>query len=385
MSKDGNRSTVSLFLPLAFGLLLGLVILYHKAYLIENNMKPEDFALGQETSSYWGKFLGRAIQCSTPNDSDDCIAAYSDNDSDKDLVLWLGNSQLHGINQMKTNDINAVELLHRSLRGDGQYVMGLSYPNVSLQQNYVTFEYVRYKLPITTLILPVVFDDFRETGVGSQFSHAFDMPAVVKSLNYTEIGHSLVDEYVEQHTDDSDMPALNETVQEVSEKFLNNIAKDNWKIWEKRSELKANLLGDLYFFRNWLFGINASSIRNIIPGRYQQNFEAYRAILQSAKQHDIKVLTYIVPLRNDVARPYNKQDYLSFKDEVLLMAKNNNAHFADLEDLVPSQEWGMKSNTGLGQKPEIDFMHFQFMGHQRLAEAIKRKLAFFKRDVSSDF
>ena len=68
-----------------------------------------------------------------------------------------------------------------------------------------------------------------------------------------------------------------------------------------------------------------------------------------------------------------------------LMAKDNGAHFADLENLVPSQEWGSKSSTSLGNEPEIDFMHFQVKGHQRLAEAISDGLVILGGEQTDDF
>lgn len=384
MVKDNNRSALSLMLPVIGGLLAGFFMLDYGSSLIDPSGKLEEFALGPETSTYWGTFSGRKIHCSTPNDSDNCIAAYSEYGADKDLILWLGNSQLHAINQMEVKDVTAVELVHRSLRDGGQYVMGLSYPNVSLQQNYVTFEYIGYKLPIMTLILPVVFDDFRETGIGSQFSLAFETPGVVNNLMRTKIGKSLVSDYAEQYPENSDMAGLRETMQEQSEVYLNDYLTAKWKIWEKRPDLRAQVFKNLYLVRNSVFGINASSVRNVIPGRYRQNFEAYNAILKSAAKQKIKVLTYIVPLRNDVKRPYNKQDYSAFKEKVRLMATDNGAHLLDLENLVPSQHWGEKSSTGLGQESEVDFMHFQFEGHERLAAAILDGLVVLAGDQSSD-
>ena len=385
MINNNNRSTFSLMLPLIMGLLFGLLILDYGSSLIEPSEKPEEFALGVETSTYWGSFSGRRIHCSTPNDSDECITAYAKHDADKEIVLWLGNSQLHAINQMEAKDTNAVEILHRSMRDDGKYVMGLSYPNTSLQENYVAFEYLSYKLKVETLILPLVFDDFRETGVGDQFSLAFETPAVVRSLSRTKIGESLVGGHNIKSSENSDMAGLQETIQEQSEVYLNDMLKNKWVIWAERADLRAQIFGNLYLFRNWIFGINASSIRNMIPGRYKQNLEAYNAILESAAKQNINVLTYIVPLRNDAQRPYNEDHYFRFKEEVRLMAKDNGARFADLENLVPSQEWGNKGSTGLGQESEIDFMHFQAKGHQRLAEAISDGLVILGGEQTDDF
>jgi hypothetical protein len=112
----------------------------------------------------------------------------------------------------------------------------------------------------------------------------------------------------------------------------------------------------------------------MIPGRYSSNIQALIATLQSATEKNISVLLYIVPLRNDAERPYNVEQYSNFKEEIKLLAKEYKVQFADLESLVPSNEWGNKNSTSLDGGDEIDFMHFQAGGHLRLAEAIDKNL-----------
>ena len=130
----------------------------------------------------------------------------------------------------------------------------------------------------------------------------------------------------------------------------------------------------LYLFRNWIFGITPSSVRKMIPGRYRLNMQSLQAIMYSANQKDIKVLIYIVPIRDDVTIPYDLHQYNKFKSEVELAAKKESARFINIEGLIPAKFWGSKPATNLVDVEELDFMHFQAKGHEVLAEKLLSEL-----------
>ena len=79
------------------------------------------------------------------------------------VFLWLGNSQLHAINQFKPGDVNAPPILFDRLRARNEYLVTFSEPNASLQEQLVLFSYLLPRLEPKALILPIVFDDFRES------------------------------------------------------------------------------------------------------------------------------------------------------------------------------------------------------------------------------
>jgi lysophospholipase L1-like esterase len=112
----------------------------------------------------------------------------------------------------------------------------------------------------------------------------------------------------------------------------------------------------------------------MIPGRYLDNYNALKNILQYGKDKKIHILLYIPPLRNDVSPPYNINGYNSYKKSVEKDAKLNDAFFLNLEDLVPAKLWGIKASTSFGQSEEIDFMHFQQEGHRLIADTIYKTL-----------
>ena len=103
------------------------------------------------------------------------------------------------------------------------------------------------------------------------------------------------------------------------------------------------------------------------------NLEAMKAIIESARKANIEVLTYIAPLRNDVPIPYDNNEYAVFKQEVAAITRDAGGTLVNLEELVPNQNWGTKASTGLAGGAEVDFMHFQSEGHERLGQRDRRK------------
>jgi len=72
-------------------------------------------------------------------------------------------------------------------------------------------------------------------------------------------------------------------------------------------------------------------------------------------------------------------EYDSFKNEVQILTKEQHAQFVNFEDLVPTDLWGSKDGTTLGEKTELDFMHFQAGGHSLLANEVVKHLIEPKR------
>ena len=275
---------------------------------------------------------------------------------------------------MKHGDKTAAHIMHKYLAPISKYLLTFSQPNASLQEHYLLFEYLSQKMPVTTLILAVVFDDLRETGIRPTLTEAFNDQEVSFRLNKTEIGRKMMSNQGNQDAAGNDMAALDDTFQERSEKYLNTKLEKFWNIWEQRPSFRGNLLGNLYLFRNWVFGITPSSSRRMIPGRYNMNIDALKATVQSANEQGINVIVYIVPLRNDVKIPYDLNQYEKFKSEIKWISQKFNARFVNLESLVPNNLWGTKNATTLGDRQELDFMHFQAGGHKLLADALFEEL-----------
>ncbi|MDB2531613.1 hypothetical protein N9Y07_03795 [Alphaproteobacteria bacterium] len=359
---------------LLLGLFVGIVLLYQVLPEEQEKKRFEDLALGTENTASLGRADGLAVHCYDLNDAHECLKSYQRTASGQKVLLWLGNSQVHAINQFKPGQETAAPDLHRRFRVNGEYFLTFSQPNASLQEHYLLFAYLINRLPIKTLVLPVVFDDMREDGIRTSLIDAFKDYRTLDSLKSSEIGRILIENHGDQDVTGNELAALEETLQEHSEKALNSILEDAWSVWAERPALRGNFMGWLYEFRNLVLGINPTSTRKMIRGRYAKNRDALIAVLELAASQEVKVLVYVVPLRNDVKVPYDPLEYASFKTEMSSLARQNGSSFVDLENLVPAHLWGTKDSTTIGGGQELDFMHFQAGGHRLLANALYNKL-----------
>lgn len=368
-----NKTFYNQILSILLGSFLGIFILIR--YQAQNTTVGfDELALGEATQSLFAEVDGVRIHCSDLEDAEACIEGYNAQKR-RDLILWLGNSQIHAINQMQETDETAAFDLHRKFKQHEQYFVTFSQPNASLQEHYILFEYLIQRLPVQTLILPVVFDDMRESGIRPGLADVFTDPNTQNRLGHTSIGQALLSTHSDKDAAGNDMAALDDTAQEQVERYLNDQLASSSTLWKGRPASRGQLFTDLYLFRNWLLGINPSSIRKVIPANYKLNIEAFEAILDTAQEHNIVVLTYIVPLRNDVAIPYEPTEYQAFKTDIANITSNRQVQHIDLENLVPAEYWGVKNATTVGGGVEIDFMHFQAPGHRLLAEELYNNIA----------
>ena len=336
--------------------------------------KLDEFALGAETSVNMALVENVQIHCHDLANFDKCLDGYRSDDI-KDVALWLGNSQVHAINQMQSGDETAVPYLHRFLRDFGYYFLTFSQPNASLQEHYLFFEYLLNQFPVKVLVLPIVFDDMRETGIRPTLEDALSDERVATKLASTSIGKKLLANFGDKDSAGNDMAALEDTFQERTERFLNHKLAEYWAIWSARAKIRGQIYVFLYKFRNRVFGINPSSVRKIIPGRYSSNKAAFEAILDTAQSLEIKVLVYVVPLRNDVPIPYDLGEYEKYKREMQSLSERDGVRFVNLENLIPGDLWGTKKSTSVGGGQELDFMHFKAEGHKLLAKSLAAEVS----------
>ena len=355
------------------GIILGIVFLYQIIQNRSNEINFEDLALGKETTSvYLSKVNGRVIHCGDLKDIDICLEDYNTLKVSIPVTLLLGNSQLHAINKFLPGNETVAPELHRRFFKYDEYFLTLSQANANLQEHYLLFAYLLNRLPIKKLALPLVFDDMREEGIRNGISDSLNDPGTIKYIVESKTGQNLINE--NNKISNYDVAALEGTVQENVENILNKNLEKIWPLWTERQKMRGTFFNYLYKVRNTLFGINPSSIRKIIPGRYAKNIESLSAILKLASKQNIQVTLYITPLRNDVKIPYDLAEYKKFKSDISLISKQYNSKILNLENLVPAELWGSKESTSLKKTTEIDFMHFQDGGHRLLADALFQAL-----------
>jgi hypothetical protein len=347
------------------GASLGLLALL--ALFRSSSTNFDDAALNAQTKSIFSQADGHQIHCRDKRDLQACVSG-SQARSAANVVIWLGNSQIHAVNQPRGGDTNAPPLLFERLLPLGRDLLTFSQPNASLQEHYVLFEYLRLQVPVKSLILSVVFDDMRETGLRPEIAQLLEDAELRRVLAETEIGSAIQLTTAQSTSVDPDLAGVAGTVQERSEKFLTGLLSEHWELWKVRPEARGQFFLWLYQARNTVFGIKPTSKRRMIAAPYRANFAALEAMLESSAGLGIEVLLYVAPLRPGIEPPYVPSEYTKFKSDLQALATRYHARFANLEELVPENLWGKKDSTTVGAEAEIDFMHFQAEGHRLLAD-----------------
>lgn len=331
----------------------------------EQSVKFDELALGPETTSVYPHLGGNRIHCKDWEDRVECLAPLSSKPANKKF-LWLGNSQLHSINQRKPNQYPASLYLTKNLAKVDISAITFSQPNASLLEHWLLFEAISSEIKIDVLVLAIVFDDMREGQIRQSISSASQSAKIKEVLNNSAFGRRILSK-LQDTTELDDQP---ETLQTASENWITTKLENCCGWTSTREQARGRISTELYQFRNSVFGISANSQRRIIPSHYNQNTQALRAITERARQLKTKVIAYVAPLRSDVERPYIAEEYEGFKTMVEATLRDGGGHYYDLENLVPSKYWGLKDSTNISGEPEIDFMHFQGEGHKILADEL---------------
>jgi hypothetical protein len=332
-----------------------------------------NLAKGEQNTSRGEVIEGKTYTASAVRD----IKAIIDNRHDAEIhnpgtntfyrIIWLGNSQLHYINQYREGD----HLSPYWLRFDWQSSkriepLGMSLPNASLQEFLVLSRYAIMKVPVNLLLVELVFDDLREDGLRSDFSEMLTPDFVAEFRRSSTTAESMMGRFFstskgnEQEAND----ALSGTIQKPVEQWLNTRVSAVWKLWENRPQIEGNVLLALYNFRNYVLGIKPTTVRRMIQSRYDLNMDALRDMLNDYRHRGIPVLLYIAPIRQDKPIPYDPTEYSRWKNEMIVISKQYGAHLVNLEQLVPGELWGSYAAD------DIDFMHFQGPGHRLVADAL---------------
>jgi hypothetical protein len=381
-TDDGSHTVQSglvAIAPLAIGAVIAAYML-HSAFG-GTRTKFEDLGLGVNTANHLGTYEGEPIhgrdareatyQPGDPATVQQVIAAWKRR-GEPPVGIFLGNSQIHGINQYREGQENAAEMLFKRLKPRGIEVLTFTQPSASLQEHYVLFEYLLPRLHPKFLILPVVFINQRAFDVRENIAVCLTDPQTRQGLEQTTVGRRLLDRFTpsDDQSSSNETGALTKTTQEVAENLLTDWLKEHWSLWALRPEARGQIFDLAIRCRNKALGISGQSKRHMIQGAYNANIEALTAILESARAHDVRVLVYIAPIRHDAEPPYIAEEYDACRQQVQKLAEENGAVFADLDDAVPSEYYGVHNSRVFGRKSQPDFFHFQEEAHRRLAAAL---------------
>lgn len=376
-NRENQRRKYWRFVELLAGVASGLLLVTRFSAQPNN---AETFGLGDQTASYQatdGTHLVHVIH-NTDQEEQSLIEGWEAR-GEKPVCLLLGYSQAHSINKMKAGQVTYTQMLfdrHKSFD-----VLCQSIPNANMSEYLAVFAYWKSKLPVKAVILPACLDKLRDDNL---------RPEYLQNLGYNNFRLQRADEVSQDlnrqlsvfpkrqtqlqslQTEEEDYAGLKETTQDVVERRLNHFLNLHLSAWRRRADLRGEVFEWMYLFRNSVLGISSNTKRKVIPARYVHNMQALESLLDFAQQENVSVLVYVPPIRNDLPTPYDDQQYRQFKAEVQAAVNRHapEAHYENIENLVPGEFWGDLPTTDLSGKRQPDFMHFRYEGHQLTADAL---------------
>ena len=169
--RDGEELATP-FWVMGLALILAILVAEWIAYTATNF---QDLALGSETIDVFGSYNGDKIFCGSIEEAHECLDPARGRNLRK-RVVWLGNSQLHAVNQPKPGDKTAPTMLAEALRPQGDEVLAFSMPNASLTELMVADTYLESDHHIDVLVIPMFLDDTREQHVREALRPAVERP-----------------------------------------------------------------------------------------------------------------------------------------------------------------------------------------------------------------
>lgn len=368
-ANDSGREGTPRLGPLRLVLLcLGVALVLD--YLVAATAPDfETLALGDQTQSIYGSYEGDKIFCGSPEELPQCLGPAARRNLPK-RVVWLGNSQLHAINQSRPGQVTAPVLLARTLRPRGIEVQALSFPNASLAEFYLAWQLQRKAAKVDVLVVPLFLDDTREGQVRDVLRPVALAPDIQPRLAATPAGRSIL----------KALPAAQEESTDTSRQARSEAAITGWLerccgFQTMREKARGQIEINAFYLRNTVFNVTAQSVRPILADNYALNLAALEQLLVEARAAGTRVVAYIPPLRQDVTPPYVPADYARFKAATKALAAKHGAVWVDVDTVVPGPLWGTKEAPRLGGGAELDFMHYQASGHALLTRALEPTIA----------
>ncbi len=304
------------------------------------------------------------------------LAAIPDARSHR-LAILAGMSQMYAINERVPGDETVSEHLDDTLRSSGTRVFGLAAPNLDNEEALFLLltTLARPETTPAVFIYGLCFDKMRFVDLRpSYLSFLRDHPETRAML--TDIADHYERRFPLASSKIRGTVASLEANPAESEKSVEHLLRDEVgravPMVGARKDLNTYLLYNvLYAARNRVLRISNTSKRPMIPGRYALNSELLLLLSDVAKRHNVRLAVYVNPLNPQAENPYVPEEYIAFKTWAARMADSAGISFANLENAVPRDDWGLFMGGP-------DFMHFKGAGHIAAARAIA---AAFRTDL----
>ncbi|MCC6525624.1 MAG: hypothetical protein IT373_23445 [Polyangiaceae bacterium] len=309
-----------------------------------------DWSVGEDVASFWPKIPDATVQS---------------------VVILAGMSQMYAINDPRPGDETIVEHLDDKLRQHGVRAFGLAAPNMHNEEAllYLVAAASRPETRPAAFVYGLCFDKFRNVDLRPALQRFLrsraDVQDRLRALCAEPAGRypRACEKIRSSLASLEDVATGTAQHDESIEGWLRDALGRAVPIIGAREALNARLQYELYLLRNWLFRIRATSKRPILHSRYELNRELLALMADVARAEGIELVLYVIPLNPQAENPYVPEEYEAFKSWSAAFADERGVPFANLEDVVPRDDWGL-----LGDEP--DFKHFRAEGHRRTAEAL---------------
>ena len=370
-------------IPLFISILIGLLLFnYHSKEL--KDFKPEEIGVGSNTVVKKAFLDSLNINSSWVYDLENLVSdARKIYSKQKKIVLILGASQLHAINNPNTNSELMIEKLNKLDTNSSRFYIQASIPNANYHELYWIREYFREAgIPIFCTCLSFCYDDLRERPIKPEILNFIKKKFLkINPSNYVK--NDILKKSLKEKDSVKKPPSyllekfIVSKIENLSSSYKNRgkmIAKNNIYFETKLSKsivflsgmkIMANMEGERKFPKI-----------NSIDSAW--NLKAINAFFDDAIINNEKLFVYYQPVRpHDFIFPYDSSSFLGMKNYLKSCCSSNKSlDFADLTSKIPQKYWG-KTNLGYP-----DIFHFQETGHQILADSLFDKLNnFFKSAI----
>jgi hypothetical protein len=285
------------------------------------------------------------------------------NSQTRPLVILSGMSQMYAINDAKPGDETISEIMDDQLAPHGIRIFGLAAPNLCNEEALLLLLTTVAKPETTPCIFMygVCFDKFRNISLRPGYQDLLRARPDIQRL-WLQVAAEYIAKYPEASSEM--MASLQSTRGEgtqkagsVVEERIRDMAGKVSPVVRYRQELNGQLQMEAFLFRNWLFNIKPSTKRPLLESRYELNKEFLHILTDTARAHGVGVVYYVIPLNPIAENPYIPSQYKEFKEWIASMCEREHVPFANLEDIVPTQDWG----EFMGGP---DYKHFKEAGHR---------------------
>jgi hypothetical protein len=291
-------------------------------------------------------------------------------------LLWLGASQIYGINNYRPPQHNVAYRIFDASIDERAAVLTVSFPLASPEEHNVLLQHLIGKVRFSGLIIGAAFGDMRHAGLRQQIAQALDDPETRYRIEQTEQGQNLV---AEAKPDRRPTPVARPEHSELSltdrtERWITGRLEDWFGMENFRRAGRAWVLLGLQEMRRALESLRARYTRDLSRYRvpmmeqnYRTNWAAWQHMLATAKAEGIPALVYVAPRPTDFF-PFDPETYDKFKRDLATLAAAHGANFVNIEDAVPNEHWGLV-DIGFGFFARDPF-HFTAEGHALMADAL---------------